>query len=208
MTRPTPNGLYSADLYAGETVLIAGRGAWTDGLAETFQGRGALVLNPILDVSDPAAIAEVFDVAEASGSPISILITAPPKRRLAAAADMRLAGWRAVTGQGYDGVFFCCAEFARRRIALGLSGMIVSLIDTTESSRSSAEASAAAGVINLVKTLGAEWARDGIRVNGLSSPRFGAPDWSAREAESLSAMALYLCSPYAGFAACGVTAVG
>ncbi len=183
-------GLFSSDMFAGKSVLITGAGPWTAALADAFRQGGASV-SVTGCLTEPAEITAAFD---ASAGPVDILINGPAPRLGNAAEATRQADWRQVAGPGYDGVFLCCGEFARRRIADEARGWILNLIDAPTPVGHAAETAAAAGVANLIKTLGAEWARDGLRVNGLS-----APDWEKAPPETLKAMALYLCSPYSGF---------
>ena len=200
-------GLFSPELFAGQVVLITNAGPWSAELADAFRRGGAAVATThrsekatvVLDTSDAAAVAEAFDAVEARFGQPSILINGPGERRELAAADTRLADWRRITEPNYDGVFLCCAEFARRRIGAEQRGWILNLIDTPDPVGHAAEVAAAAGVANLIKTLGAEWARDGLRVNGLASRGWARSPTPAASAQSLTAMALYLCSPYSGF---------
>ena len=189
------SGLFSPQLFEGRTVLITNAGDWARPLADAFSRGGAKVKLAADEAAiDTPAIAETFDAAEMELGPVDILINGPAPRAEGGAEDITLADWRAVTAPGYDGVFLRCAEFARRRIAAEGRGWVVNLMETPGPAGHAAGIAAAAGVANLVKTLGAEWARDGIRVNGLS-----ARDWSGASEQSLVAMTLYLCSPYSGF---------
>ena len=189
------SGLFSPRLFAGRTVLITGQGRWADSLGDAFGQGGASVASPRdIDWSDAAAVAEAFDAAEARFGPVDVLVTAPEVAFPRRAKEITLSDWRAVTGPGYDGVFLACAEFARRRLRARGRGWITNLISHPNGAGHAAEVATGAGVENLVKTLGAEWARDGIRVNGLISR-----DWSSVCTRSLTAMTLYLCSPYSGF---------
>jgi NAD(P)-dependent dehydrogenase (short-subunit alcohol dehydrogenase family) len=212
------NGLYAPDLFADASVLIVGEGRWTGILAAAYRARGARValvgagadsdLTLAVEAGDAAAIDAAFQAIETSLPPVATLIVGPPPRRLTPGASLTVESWRAVTGPGYDGVFLWCAGFARRRLAAGGGGTILALMDEAGGDGLAAEAATAAGVANLVRTLGAEWGRDGIRTNGLSSKAFGEDRWTETGADSLTAMSLYLTSPYSGFATCGVLSIG
>lgn len=182
-------GLFSPDMFAGKSVLITGAGPWAEDLANAFRQGGASV-SVTGCLTEPEEITAAF---EGCDGPVDILVNGPAPRLGQPAEATRQADWRQVAGPGYDGVFLCCGEFVRRRIAAGARGWILNLIDTPPVGHA-AETAASAGVANLIKTLGAEWARDGVRVNGLS-----CPDWEKAPPETLKAMALYLCSPYSGF---------
>jgi len=213
-------GLFSAERLRGQVVLITNGSARTTGIVNAFRRGGATValtnraaysgaedLALGLDTGDPAAVSEAFDTVEARLGPVAILINAPDERHNRPSAEMRLEMWRQITRTRYDGVFFCCAEFARRRIAAKKRGWILNLVDPPEVG-TAAEQAAAGGVLNLVKTLGAEWARDGLRVNGIVLAHDDDKTLSAANGESLAALALYLCSPYAGFVTAATLRLG
>jgi len=103
-------------------------------------------------------------------------------------------GWRAVLGIVLDGTFYCSREFGRAMIARG-SGQILNVVATyawTGMPGVVHSASAKAGVLAMTRTLAAEWARHGVRVNAIAPGPFeseGAATNLWPDDESAAAMA-------------------
>ncbi len=136
-----------------------------------------------------------------------------PTERLSANA------WRAVLGIVLDGTFFCSRDFGRAMIRDGNGGSILNIVATyawTGMAGVAHSASAKAGVLALSKTLAAEWAHHGIRVNAIAPGPFESegsagnlwPDEETRDyvqrqipagrfgsAAEVAAHSLYLLSP-------------
>ncbi len=95
------------------------------------------------------------------------------------AAEHTLESWHRICDVNLTGVFLCAQRFGRVMIEQG-SGCIVnvaSVLGLVGSGQVSQAAYAATkgAVVNLTRELGAEWARKGVRVNGL------APGWFPSE---------------------------
>jgi NAD(P)-dependent dehydrogenase (short-subunit alcohol dehydrogenase family) len=120
-------------------------------------------------------------------SDIFIHITPP----LAAkpAHEMSHAEWRATLGQGLDQCFLHANDFAKACRARGARGAVL-FIGEPEQALGVDHAAAAGALGNLTKTLGVEWARDGIRVNTILTQRTD---------ETLGNLAAYLVSDYAAY---------
>lgn len=91
-----------------------------------------------------------------------------PAERLSANA------WRAVLGIVLDGTFYCSQSFARSMIERG-QGQILNIVATyawTGMPGVVHSASAKAGVLAMTRTLAAEWARHGLRVNAIAPGPF------------------------------------
>ncbi len=76
--------------------------------------------------------------------------------------------WRAVVAINLDGVFFCAKAAASRFVEQKTGGCIINISSIAGISGSSTMPSygaAKAGVVNLTKSLAAEWGAQGIRVN-------------------------------------------
>lgn len=97
--------------------------------------------------------------------------------------------WRESLDSGLDARFFGAKNFADQCRARGQGGAIL-YVGAPEQALGADHAAAAGGLGNLTKTLGVEWARDGIRVNSILTHQTG---------ESLGNLAAYLVSDYAAY---------
>lgn len=129
------------------------------------------------DVRDPAAVARLFNSAEA----LDGLVNNAAGNFVCPSLELSPNGFRAVVESSLHGSFFCSQAFARQAIERGSGGAIVNIVATyawTGAPGVAHSAAAKAGLVALTKTLGREWASYGIRVNALA-PGF-VPTESAR----------------------------
>ena len=108
------------------------------------------------------------------------------------------AEWRATVDAGLDHCFLGAREFADQCRARGQGGAFL-FVGAPEQALGADHAAAAGGLGNLTKTLGVEWARDGIRVNSILTKEAG---------ETLGNLAAYLVSDYAAYVTGAVMGVG
>lgn len=112
--------------------------------------------------------------------------------------ELSHAEWRAALDAGLDQRFLLARDFAATRRAAGKGGAVV-YVGAPEQALGSDQAAAAGALVNLTKTLGVEWARDGIRVNAVLTFEQG---------ETLGNLVAYLASDYAAYVTGAVTGVG
>jgi NAD(P)-dependent dehydrogenase (short-subunit alcohol dehydrogenase family) len=106
--------------------------------------------------------------------------------------------WRAALDQGLDQRFLLARDFAAARRTAGKGGSVV-FVGAPEQALGSDQAAAAGALGNLTKTLGVEWARDGIRVNSVQT---------VEADETLGNLVAYLASDYAAYVTGAVMGVG
>jgi citronellol/citronellal dehydrogenase len=84
--------------------------------------------------------------------------------------DLSLKGWNAVIDLNLNGTWYMTQHAARRWIADGTKGSVVSIVCTVSRGmpQFAHTCAARAGVIALTKTVAVEWAPHGIRVNCLA----------------------------------------
>jgi NAD(P)-dependent dehydrogenase (short-subunit alcohol dehydrogenase family) len=153
---------------AGARVAIAARDA--ERSADVAEELGALPVH--LDVTDPASVeAMVRRVTEELG-PVDVLVNNAGACIHRPALEVPLEEWRAVLDVNVDGVWLCSravgAQMVQRRTgAIVNIGSISAMIVNRPQMQPAYNASKAA-VHHLTRSLAAEWAPHGVRVNALA----------------------------------------
>ena len=175
------------------------------------------------DIRQPAQVDAMIEKAVARFGRVDILVNNAAGNFICRAEDLSPNGWNAVIGIVLNGSFYCSRAAGRHMIARGGGGSIVSILATyawTGSAGTVHSAAAKAGVMAMTQTLAVEWARHGIRVNGVApgpieSPGAAKQLWDSPEAveqitqsvplkrwgqptEIADAVA-FLCSPQSGY---------
>ncbi|WP_411341970.1 hypothetical protein V6U71_09245 [Sphingopyxis sp. J-6] len=127
---------------------------------------------------------------------IWVHVASPPPTRLA--HDLTHAEWRASLDAGLDRRFLGAKDFAAACRARGEGGAVL-FVGAPEQALGVDQAAAAGALGNLTKTLGVEWARDGIRVNSILTREDGP---------TLGNLAAYLVSDYAAYVTGAVMGIG
>lgn len=124
------------------------------------------------DTTDEAQVAAAFEAIERQLGPIDVLVAAAGIVENVAAEDVSAAAWRRIIDVNVNGVFLCAQAAGRAMIArrsgsiiliASMSGMIAN-----RPQKQTAYNVSKAGVIMMAKSLAAEWAPYGVRVNALA----------------------------------------
>ena len=169
-------GLAAAEalIEAGASVTIAASTEETNANGERhLTGKGHAVRTVLMDVTDAARVAEVAGQVLSDQGPSDILVcNAGVARADVAAEDVTDDHFRGVMDVNLNGVFWCCREFGKPMLARGrgtivIIGSISGHIVNRPQLQSYYNASKAA-VHQLSKSLAAEWADRGVRVNAIA----------------------------------------
>lgn len=183
---------------------------------------GGRVMAVRADVTDHAAMSAAVATVESTLGALSLAVNAAGIANAAPAEEMELHQWQRMYDIDITGVFISCQVEGRAMLAHG-RGSIVNIASMSGSiaNRGLTQAhynSAKAAVIHLSKSLAAEWATRGVRVNSLSpgytmTPMNTRPEVAAQMAhfaretpmqrtaqpEEMAGPAIFLLSPAASF---------
>jgi 3-oxoacyl-[acyl-carrier protein] reductase len=158
----------AAELVAsGATVVVADRdGAAADETAARLGAGGARATAHVVDVTDPVAVASLFDDAARAHGRIDVLVNNAGVGAVAPSEELSYEQWSRTLAVNLTGTFLCAQAAARHMRPAG-GGVIVnigSLFAATGMPMRAAYAASKHAVAGLTKVLATEWADRGIRV--------------------------------------------
>lgn len=124
-----------------------------------------------LDVTDVASIRSFFGAVEAHYGNVDVLVNNAGYNKLALILDYEEELYDLIVDANLKNVFFCSQSMAKQMIARGVKGSIVNISSQAGivgAPERGPYSGAKGGVNNLTRTMAAEWAQFGIRVNAVA----------------------------------------
>lgn len=139
--------------------------------SELRASSGTETLGLGVDITNPDSVAHMVSAVRSAFGRIDHLVNCAGMSETIATKDQTVDGWRRVLDLNLTGTFLCCREV--HDSLAETDGSIVNIASVTGSMATRPEVHAAydaskSAVVALTRTLGAEWATDGIRVNAVS----------------------------------------
>jgi NAD(P)-dependent dehydrogenase (short-subunit alcohol dehydrogenase family) len=167
-------------------VLTDMNGKKAEAACNQLLARGRNASSLVLDVTDAAAVKRVHDEILKSLGHVDILVNnAGIAISFIPAEVMDDATWHKVLDVNLNGVFYCCRAFGKSMLERG-RGVIVNVgsmsADIVNYPQEQVNYNASkAGVHHLTRSLAAEWASRGVRVNAVA-PTYIATDLTSKDA--------------------------
>ncbi|SDZ91013.1 glucose 1-dehydrogenase [Rubrimonas cliftonensis] len=208
---------------AGADVALTARGrSALDAAAAAVRAAGRRAETLEHDVSAAGAAETAIAAAEAALGPLDILINNAGVEEVRPSLDVDEALWDRIVDVNLRGAFFLAQAAARSMIAGGRRGAILNVCSLTSFvgvPTAAPYTASKSGLLGLTRALSAEWAPQGVRVNGiapgyfrtaLTEPFYADADWSAAmldripmgrfgAVEDLGGAAVFLCSDAAAY---------
>ena len=157
---------------AGASVAVSGRREeGLDGVCAEVEAAGGTAIPVLCDVADAEAVEALYRRTEAELGPVDIAVAnAGVFQSWGPAEQMTDEEWERVVSIDLRGVMLTCRAAGRTMVPHGTGSIVIisSIAGTVALPGATAYAAAKAGVLGITRTLAAEWAKHGVRVNAIT----------------------------------------
>lgn len=154
------------------------------------------------DVTSEASVAAAFEEVRRRHGRLDVLATYAAVQLVgedAPADELELAVWERTLAVNLTGVFLCCKHGLRLMLESGAGGSVINCGSPTGETMCgagfSAYSASKAGVMGLTRTLAADYAKHGIRVNGIVPGTIETPLTAALTSDPAARAALVAGTP-------------
>jgi NAD(P)-dependent dehydrogenase (short-subunit alcohol dehydrogenase family) len=158
---------------AGAKVAVVDlAGELAESVAKELAGKGIEAIAVAADVTEASGVRAMIDAVVRAFGGLSIAVNNAGMGRWHDALDVTRDDWRKILTLNLDAVFFCAQAEAREMAKSGYGKIINTasmsghIVNTPQNQ--TAYNTSKAGVIHMTRSLAAEWAAKGIRVNCIS----------------------------------------
>ena len=159
-------------IHSGARVAVGSRTTTElESLKIEIAGMGGECFIHPLDVTDVASIRTFFTAVESHYGDVHVLVNNAGYNKLGRIVDYDEELYDQIVDANLKNVFFCSQSMARQMIARGVRGNIVNISSqagVVGAPGRGPYSGAKGGVNNLTRTMAAEWAEFGIRVNAVA----------------------------------------
>ena len=169
--------------HSADVVLVDRNVEGAEATAEEIRSLGRKAIAVGTDVSDPAAISELFRKVDATFGRVDFLGNIAGEGHLSKPENLEIADLQRVLQSLVVGRFVMCQEAGRRMLAQGRGSImnIGSLASSTAVGRGHIAYSMAMGaVIQMTRELSTEWSYRGVRVNCVTPAQVMNPSLTER----------------------------